>query len=265
MQSEVTGNEDFESEVNGNQDAPEEFPYDGPESEFQEKDAEEMPKEGSEEEKESEENSEKEDDAEDEEQSDKENEEEKADLPPSIRGEVSENTENTHKEKSTETEENKNASKEIPEKERKENKEKDTEKTKTESKSETQLTEKQIADARKAGKENLEEKANAKKNYSRPGHWRSGMRDEVWENAKDKHGRVRDPNTGRYMSKDQPWDMGHKPGYEFRKHQKSAEERGIDRKQFLDEYFKTEHYRPELPESNRSHKGENMTEEYFGD
>lgn len=28
------------------------------------------------------------------------------------------------------------------------------------------------------------------------------------------------------MSKDEPWDMGHKPGYEFRKHRPSAQKRG---------------------------------------
>lgn len=101
--------------------------------------------------------------------------------------------------------------------------------------------------------------------YSRPTYWRAGIRDEVWNNAKDSYGRVRDPVTGQYMSKNQPWDMGHKPGYEFRKHQKSAMERGISREKFLDEYFNAEHFRPELPESNRSHKGENVTDEYFGD
>jgi hypothetical protein len=26
------------------------------------------------------------------------------------------------------------------------------------------------------------------------------------------------------MNESEPWDMGHKPGFEFRKHQKSAEE-----------------------------------------
>ena len=31
------------------------------------------------------------------------------------------------------------------------------------------------------------------------------------------------------MNFDEPWDMGHKPGYEFWKHQKSAKERGISR------------------------------------
>ena len=100
--------------------------------------------------------------------------------------------------------------------------------------------------------------------YSRPA-WRAGMRDKVWEQAKDTHGRVRDPVSGRYMSKDQPWDMGHKPGYEFKKHQESAAERGISREQFIDEYNNPEHLRPELPSSNRSHRGENKTSEYFGD
>lgn len=101
--------------------------------------------------------------------------------------------------------------------------------------------------------------------YSRPSGWPAGMRDQVWENAKDTHGRVRDPVSGKYMSKDRPWDMGHKPGYEFAKHQKSAEERGISRKEFIKEYYNADHYRPELPESNRSHKGEDKTSAYFGD
>ena len=101
--------------------------------------------------------------------------------------------------------------------------------------------------------------------YDRPTGWRSGNRDQVWENAKDEHGRVRDPVTGKYMSKDNPWDMGHKPGYEFKKHQESAKERDISREQFLDEYYNVEHYRPELPSSNRSHKGEDVTDNYFGD
>lgn len=42
--------------------------------------------------------------------------------------------------------------------------------------------------------------------YSRPA-WRAGMRDRVWEQAKDTRGRVRDPLTGRYMSKDKAWDI----------------------------------------------------------
>ena len=101
--------------------------------------------------------------------------------------------------------------------------------------------------------------------YSRPTGFREGVRDKVWENAKDEHGRVRDPVTGQFMSKDKPWDMGHKPGYEFRKHQESARERGISLEKFLDEYNNPDHYRPELPGSNRSHKGEDVTGQYFGD
>ncbi len=99
--------------------------------------------------------------------------------------------------------------------------------------------------------------------YSRPG-WKKGIRDEVWNKAKDTHGRVRDPVTGKYMSKDKPWDMGHKPGHEFSKHQKSAQERGISREQFIKEYNNPDNLRPELPSSNRSHRGENKTGEYFG-
>ena len=110
------------------------------------------------------------------------------------------------------------------------------------------------------GENNIEEVKDA-----RPSGFREGVRYEVWDNAKDQYGRVRDPVTGRYMSKDQPWDMGHKPGYEFRKHQESAAERGISREQFIDEYNNPDHYRPELPSSNRSHKGEDVTNSYFGD
>ena len=66
------------------------------------------------------------------------------------------------------------------------------------------------------------------------------------------------------MNFDDPWDMGHKPGYEFRKHKTSAQERNIERKQFLNEYNNPNHYRPELPSSNRGHFGEDMTETYYG-
>ncbi len=101
--------------------------------------------------------------------------------------------------------------------------------------------------------------------YKRPTNFRKGLRDEVWDNAKDKHGRVRDPVSGRYMSKNKQWDMGHKPGYEFKKHQESAARRGISRTEFLNEYNDPNKFRPELPSSNRSHKGEDKTNLYFGD
>ncbi|MFB1051816.1 HNH/ENDO VII family nuclease [Paraliobacillus sp. JSM ZJ581] len=108
-------------------------------------------------------------------------------------------------------------------------------------------------------------KGSLDKTYKRPSGYRKGVRDEVWEKAKDTDGNVRDPLTGTLMNKDGPWDMGHKPGYEFRKHQQSAMERGISRKEFLDEHNNPDHYYPELPSSNRSHKGEDLTDDYFGD
>ena len=102
--------------------------------------------------------------------------------------------------------------------------------------------------------------------YDRPSGFRKGIRDEVWEAAIEaKTGRVRDSQTGRFMSKDMPWDMGHKEGFEFWKHQVSAEKRGVTRKPFIDEYNDPSHYRPELPSSNRNHRGEAADNIYLGD
>ena len=101
--------------------------------------------------------------------------------------------------------------------------------------------------------------------YKRPSGYRKGVRDKTWEEAKanSPDGIVRDPKTGKPINPNEPWDMGHKPGYEFRKHRASAQERGIDRKQFLDEHNDSSHYRPELPSSNRSHSCEDMTDQYL--
>jgi hypothetical protein len=54
--------------------------------------------------------------------------------------------------------------------------------------------------------------------YKRPSSFREGIRDKVWETAKDADGLVRDPQTGLVMDKSASWDMGHKPGFEFSKH-----------------------------------------------
>ncbi|WP_284694006.1 GH-E family nuclease [Paraclostridium ghonii] len=105
---------------------------------------------------------------------------------------------------------------------------------------------------------------NKEVSYKRPSGFRKGVRDTVWDNAKNSNGDVIDPLTRKVMNKSEPWDMGHKPGFEFRKHKQSAKERGISRKEFLDEHNKPSHYRPELPSSNRSHKGEDLTDSYFG-
>ena len=100
-------------------------------------------------------------------------------------------------------------------------------------------------------------------NYSRPSGYRKGVRDKAWKNAIEDR-EVRDPLTQEIINIDDPWQMGHKPGYEFRKHQQSARKRRISRKEFLDEHNNPDHYQPELPGSNMSHQGEDMTEQYFG-
>ncbi len=101
----------------------------------------------------------------------------------------------------------------------------------------------------------------------RRGGFRRGVREQVWENATSPDGFVRDPKTGRVMRYDEPWDVGHAPGYEFAKHQRSAQRRGLTREQFLDEYNHPDvyqHYRPELPSSNRSRALEAADDVYFG-
>jgi len=100
--------------------------------------------------------------------------------------------------------------------------------------------------------------------YRRPKGYRKGVRDKVWKTAKDEEGKVKDPLTNSPMKKDDAWDMGHKPGYEFRKHQASARRRNISRKEFLDEHNDPSHYQPELPSSNQGHAGEDFTNDYLG-
>lgn len=102
--------------------------------------------------------------------------------------------------------------------------------------------------------------------YERPAGYREGIRDGSWDNAANESidGLVRDPKTGEVMDINEPWDMGHKPGYEFRKHQQSAAERGISRKQFLDEHNNSDHYRPETQKTNRGHSEEAPDDVYYG-
>ncbi|MDP3549726.1 MAG: HNH/ENDO VII family nuclease [Novosphingobium sp.] len=102
------------------------------------------------------------------------------------------------------------------------------------------------------------------KTYDRPSGFRKGVRDKAWDAAKGKDGKVRDPKTKQPMKKTDEWDMGHKPGYEFKKHQQDAMKRGIKRKQFLDEHNNPKHYRPELPSTNRGHSLEAPTGAWKG-
>ncbi|MBQ6640845.1 MAG: HNH/ENDO VII family nuclease [Saccharopolyspora sp.] len=108
--------------------------------------------------------------------------------------------------------------------------------------------------------------AKAARTYKRPSGFRKNVRDTVWNDAEKAapDGQVRDPSSNEVISKEEPWHMGHRPGFEFRKHQSSAEERGITRKQFLDEHNNPDHYRPEKPQHNSGHRGEDHTDSYFG-
>ncbi len=100
--------------------------------------------------------------------------------------------------------------------------------------------------------------------YRRPTGFRRGVRDKVFDLNKQDDGIVRDPLTGQEINSNEPWDMGHKPGFEFRKHRESAQFRGIPRSLFLDEHNDPTHYRPELPASNQGHAGEDHTDLYLG-
>lgn len=102
--------------------------------------------------------------------------------------------------------------------------------------------------------------------YDRPSGFRDGVRDDVWDAAVEESvdGVVRDPTTNEPIDPESSWEMGHEYGYEFRKHRVSAAERGISRKQFMDEHNDPGHYRPESKEGNAGHQGEAPDDIYYG-
>ncbi len=102
--------------------------------------------------------------------------------------------------------------------------------------------------------------------YKRPSKFRKGVKKQTWQQAVDasEDGIVKSPG-GKVINETDDWQMGHKPGYEFRKHRSSAERRGISRKDFLDEHNNPNHYRPELPEDNLGHKFEGPDDLDFWD
>ncbi|RNA61954.1 RHS repeat-associated core domain-containing protein [Chryseobacterium nematophagum] len=101
-----------------------------------------------------------------------------------------------------------------------------------------------------------------KKPYSkhRPS-YAKGQVDAVWNNAKQKNGKVYDPNTGEELKwnksqKPRQWDMGHKPGKEYRKLHKDYMDGKIPKTEFLKEYKDPKNYQPESKSANRSGKYE---------
>lgn len=110
------------------------------------------------------------------------------------------------------------------------------------------------------------------KTYSRNSGFRDGVRDKAWgDNVDPATGRVTDPLTGKTMQKDEAWDMGHKPKMEYWKERDNAinewlyNNKATSRKEFLDRMNDPARYRPELPSSNRSHKGEDRSSDFIGD
>jgi hypothetical protein len=102
------------------------------------------------------------------------------------------------------------------------------------------------------------------KTYDRPA-FRKGLREEVWENAKvPPDGKVFSPSGTEIPHVEGPWVMGHKPGYEFRKHVESSARRGISREQFIKECNEAHQYRPETDIDNSSHVYEDKTDKYLG-
>ncbi|MFG4004811.1 HNH/ENDO VII family nuclease [Flavobacterium aquidurense] len=106
--------------------------------------------------------------------------------------------------------------------------------------------------------------------YERPS-WKPKTVNDVWGNAKKKgDGIVIDKLSDKEITWDKSiargdqWHMGHKYGYEFRKHQLSSAKRKISIKQFREEYNTAEFVDPELPASNLGHKGEAPDDIYFG-
>ncbi|SHM45220.1 RHS repeat-associated core domain-containing protein [Chryseobacterium carnipullorum] len=107
-----------------------------------------------------------------------------------------------------------------------------------------------------------EAKTVAKKAYSksRPSYAKDQV-ETVWNSAKQKDGKVYDPNTGEELTwdkaiKPRSWDMGHKPGQEYKKLHEKYMNGKITKEKFLEKYKNPKNYQPESKSANRSHKYE---------
>lgn len=110
------------------------------------------------------------------------------------------------------------------------------------------------------------------KTYARNSGFRKGVKDKAWKGNVDANtGRVIDPVSQTAMRKKDAWEMGHKPKMEYWKERDNAinkwlyDEKTTTRKEFLDRMNEPSRYRPELPSSNRSHKGEDLSNDFIGD
>jgi hypothetical protein len=94
----------------------------------------------------------------------------------------------------------------------------------------------------------------------RPPRYRKGVPEKIWEDAKDKDGKVFDPHTGeeltwdRSRSRDGQWDMGHLKENSYEQLRQQFIDGEISWKEFLDEYNNTANYRPEGRGPNRGRR-----------
>jgi RHS repeat-associated protein len=87
--------------------------------------------------------------------------------------------------------------------------------------------------------------------------WRKSTVETLKERApKTPEGDFIDPNTGRVIPKEGPFDVGHKPGHEYRKNRIEAAKNGASRKDFIESENNPDHLQLEDPQSNRSHQFE---------
>ena len=95
-----------------------------------------------------------------------------------------------------------------------------------------------------------------------------GLVNQVWNNAIQADGKVRDPNPPyevltwhRSQSRFDQWHMGHKPKYKYSKLVDKLVNDEIDWDEFLEEYNTADNYYPELPSKNMGHGFESEPEE----
>ena len=102
-----------------------------------------------------------------------------------------------------------------------------------------------------------------KRPYLDPKHrpsYRKGVPEKVFERARMRDGVVKDPLVGTIIEWEpgQPrngvWDMGHIPEQKYSKVHQEYLEGKMTPKEFRDWYNNPDHYRPELPSTNRSHQ-----------
>jgi len=88
---------------------------------------------------------------------------------------------------------------------------------------------------------------------------RKSTRDAVREIFLTKDGKLYDAVTGQEIKPGVPWVMGHKEAFELRKMKVDAADRGISRKEFIEEQNNPNIYQPELPStsSRGSHEADN--------